>query len=29
MGHDDLATTSIYVSLAKKAQRQVLQENAL
>jgi site-specific recombinase XerD len=29
LGHADLATTSIYVSLAKKAQRQALQENAL
>jgi site-specific recombinase XerD len=29
MGHADLATTSIYVSLAKKAQRQALQEHAL
>ncbi len=29
LGHADLATTSIYVSLAKKAQRQALQEHAL
>ncbi len=29
LGHADLATTSIYASLAKKAQRQALQENAL
>jgi site-specific recombinase XerD len=29
LGHNNLATTSIYVSLAKKAQRQALQENAL
>jgi site-specific recombinase XerD len=29
MGHADLATTSIYVHLAKKAQRQALQEHAL
>jgi site-specific recombinase XerD len=29
MGHASLATTSIYVSLAKEAQRQALQENAL
>ena len=29
LGHADLATTSIYVSLAKKAQRRALQENAL
>jgi integrase/recombinase XerC len=29
LGHADLATTAIYVSLAKKAQRQYLQENAL
>jgi len=29
LGHADLATTAIYVSLAKEAQRQALQENAL
>ena len=29
LGHNNLATTSIYISLAKKAQRQALQENAL
>jgi len=29
LGHADLATTSIYVSLAKKAQRKALQQNAL
>jgi site-specific recombinase XerD len=29
LGHADLSTTAIYVSLAKKAQRKVLQENAL
>jgi integrase/recombinase XerC len=29
LGHNNLATTSIYVSLAKKAQRQALQKNAL
>ncbi len=29
LGHADLATTSIYVSLAKKAQRQALQAHAL
>jgi site-specific recombinase XerD len=29
LGHADLATTSIFVSLAKKAQRQALQEHAL
>jgi site-specific recombinase XerD len=29
LGHADLATTSIYVSLAKKTQRKALQEHAL
>jgi site-specific recombinase XerD len=29
LGHADLSTTAIYVSLAKKAQRKALQENAL
>jgi integrase/recombinase XerD len=29
LGHADLATTSIFVSLAKKSQRQALQEHAL
>jgi site-specific recombinase XerD len=29
LGHSNLATTSIYVSLAKKAQRKALQEDAL
>ncbi len=29
LGHADIATTAIYVSLSKKAQRQALQENAL
>jgi site-specific recombinase XerD len=29
IGHASLATTSVYVSLAKEAQRQALQENAL
>lgn len=29
LGHADLATTAIYVSLAKTAQRKALQENAL
>ncbi len=29
VGHADLATTALYVSLAKKAQRKALQEHAL
>jgi site-specific recombinase XerD len=29
LGHASLATTSIYVSLAKKAQKKALQEHAL
>jgi site-specific recombinase XerD len=29
LGHASLSTTSLYVSLAKKAQRQALQEHAL
>jgi site-specific recombinase XerD len=29
LGHKDLTTTAMYVSLAKKAQRQALQEHAL
>jgi site-specific recombinase XerD len=29
LGHADLATTAIYVSLAKKAQRKALQEHTL
>ena len=29
MGHADLSTTAVYVSLAKKAQRKALQEHAL
>ena len=29
LGHADLATTALYVSLAKQAQKRALQENAL
>lgn len=29
LGHADLATTALYVSLAKQAQRRALQEHAL
>jgi site-specific recombinase XerD len=29
LGHADLSTTAIYVSLAKNAQRKALQQNAL
>ena len=29
MGHADLSTTAMYISLAKKAQRKALQEHAL
>ena len=29
LGHADLATTAMYVSLAKKAQKRALQEHAL
>jgi integrase/recombinase XerD len=29
LGHADLATTALYVSLAKQAQRKALQEHAL